>query len=124
MTLDEHFRLNRNLKILRKATNYTQLELADELGICRTSYSQVERGLRLPDVSMLQSLSRLYEVPIDMLLNSDIRDVLGHHFLHSSSEQQQALIKLYEQLSTDAKEQLLLRAEELCQLDMLKRIQF
>lgn len=122
MTIDDHLRLNHNLKILRKVANYTQFELAEKLGICRTAYSQIERGLRLPDISTLQHLSQIYDIPIDMLLNCDISDILAHHFLHEDKEQEQALLELYEHMSIDAKEQLLRRAEELFHLDMLKRI--
>jgi transcriptional regulator with XRE-family HTH domain len=122
MTIDDHLRLSRNLKLLRKVANYTQFELAEKLGICRTAYSQIERGLRLPDISTLQQLSQIYDVPIDMLLNCDVSDILTHHFLREDNEQEQALLELYEQMSIDAKEQLLQRAEELCHLDMLKKV--
>lgn len=122
MTIDDHLRLNRNLKILRKVANYTQTELSEELGICRTAYSHIERGLRLPDISTIQQLSQLYDVPIDMLLNCDVSDILAHHFLRRDKEQEEALLELYGHMSTDAQEQLLQRAEELCHLDMLKRI--
>ncbi len=122
MTFDDHSKLCRNLKILRKSANYTQIQLSQKLGICRTSYSMVERGLRMPDVDLLHGLSQLYHIPIDMLLSCDISDVLAHPFLHKNEEQERELLSLYGQLSMDAKEQLLLRAEELRHLDMIKRI--
>lgn len=122
MTFDEHSKLCRNLKILRKTVNYTQFELSQKLSICRTSYSMVERGVRMPDIDMLQGLSQIYHISIDILLSCDISDVLTHRFLQKNEENEQMLLSLYEQLSIDAKEQLLLRAEELCHLDMVRRI--
>ncbi len=56
------------LKELRKEVNLTQSEVAEELGLGRSTYSNYEQGTRFPDKETLINLSHFYEVSIDYLL--------------------------------------------------------
>ena len=53
---------------LRKQKNLTQQELADMLGISRTSYSNYETGRRKPEIELLIRLSAFYEINIIVML--------------------------------------------------------
>lgn len=58
---------------LRREKGMTQKTLADALQISDRTISKWERGLGCPDVSLLQELSEVLEVNIDMLLTGDLQ---------------------------------------------------
>ena len=60
-----------NLKLLRKRKGVLQSEVADFLGVSRTSYTQYETGKRGLSAEMLSKLSDYYEVSIDTILGRD-----------------------------------------------------
>ena len=57
---------------LRKRAGYTQKDLADRLGVSDKAVSKWERGLGLPDVSLLGKLSILLDTDTDSLLAGDV----------------------------------------------------
>ena len=57
------------LKIIRKQKKYSQLKVAMELSISREALSHYENGKRSPDLQMLRSLSKYFNVSIDFLVN-------------------------------------------------------
>lgn len=59
------------LKALRKAKGITQSELADILGVARTTYANYEQGTREPDNKTLNKLADYFEVSTDYLLGRD-----------------------------------------------------
>ncbi|MCQ4638319.1 helix-turn-helix domain-containing protein [Anaerovorax odorimutans] len=122
MRIDDHLRLSRNLQILRRTVRLSQTELATKIGLCRSSYSQLEQGERLPDLHTLYLLSQFYHVAMDVLVKCDVQSVLSDYFLHQNlSKNERQLLKLYSRLSEVSKGQLLERAEELARLDILRR---
>ncbi len=56
------------LKILRKQKKYSQLKVAMDLNISREALSHYENGKRCPDIQMLLTLSRYFNVSIDYLV--------------------------------------------------------
>lgn len=56
------------LKELRKAHNYTQMDVAAALGIVRQTYSHYETGSRMPDSEILYKLSAFYHIDINELM--------------------------------------------------------
>jgi len=56
------------IRDLREDHDYTQKELADELGINSKTYSNYESGNRPIPVTLLCTLADLYGVSIDYLL--------------------------------------------------------
>lgn len=58
-----------NLTKLRKANNYTQIELGKKLGFTDKAVSKWEQGDTVPDIETLKKLSDLYHVSIDSLLD-------------------------------------------------------
>lgn len=66
---DERMELSQKLKEIRKKQGLTQLELAERLFVSRQAISGWEAGTSRPSTENLQSLSKLYNVPLEMLLD-------------------------------------------------------
>lgn len=60
---------------LRKNRGLSQEALADKLGVSRQAVSKWERAESSPDTDNLISLSRLYDVSIDDMLNGQIDEM-------------------------------------------------
>lgn len=56
------------LKLLRKKHGYTQVSLAEELGVSKGTVAMWETGKRTPDFETLIRLSDLFDVRMDYLL--------------------------------------------------------
>ena len=56
------------LKSLRKEKNLNQSEVAEELGIARTTYANYEQGKRFPGKENLIAIAEYFGVSIDYLL--------------------------------------------------------
>lgn len=93
--------LEKKLKSLRIAGNYTQLQVADRLGVSKTIISAYENDLRHPSYENLIKLSKLYNVSTDWLLgNTRSTDV---NFSELTDEQSQlivGMIKQFEKLNS------------------------
>jgi len=64
------------LLLLRKKAGMTQAELAESLNVSRQAVSKWELGTALPDVENMISLSRLFNVSVDYLVNDEIESEL------------------------------------------------
>lgn len=56
---------------IRKEHGFTQIELADKLGVTSQAVSKWECGTTLPEIDLLLELSHLYHVSINSLLEGD-----------------------------------------------------
>ncbi len=56
------------LKYYRKCSNLTQQQVADALGILRSTYAYYESGKTHPKLSTLQNIARLFNTDIDNLV--------------------------------------------------------
>lgn len=79
-------KLDEKLVQLRKEKGLTQLELAEAVRVSRQAVSKWESGGSLPSTENLRSLSELYEVPIDYLLNDGEKDMKAIDFLPQKTE--------------------------------------
>ena len=66
--------LKEKLVALRKEKGLTQSAVAEKLDVSRQAISRWESGVALPSTDNLKSLSALYGVPVDYLLNSDTEE--------------------------------------------------
>lgn len=64
--------LSQKLKYLRKKKGVSQLELAERLSVSRQAVSGWEAGTSRPSTENLQSLSRLFNIPFETLLNDTL----------------------------------------------------
>ena len=56
------------LAALRKASGYTQQEVADYLGITNKTVSKWESGAGMPEIGILPAVAQLYQVSVDEIL--------------------------------------------------------
>ena len=65
--------IGEKLSLLRKQRGMTQMELAEELDVSRQAVSRWEQGLSNPSTDNLVSIGKLFDVPVDVLANENIR---------------------------------------------------
>ena len=56
------------LKELRLENNYTQVKMAEKLGIRQQSYVRYEKGTGEPSLESLVAIAKIFNVSIDYLL--------------------------------------------------------
>ncbi len=61
-----------NIKYLRNKKSWSQQELAEKLGIARTTLGDYERGRNEPNISMLLQLSSIFGYTVDQLVSTNI----------------------------------------------------
>ena len=94
--------LSTNLVWLRKHYQYTQEEIAQQVGVSRQSVAKWESGESLPDIDSCMALAKIYNVTIDNLINHDEDDAgivippKGKHFFGTVTvgERGQIVIKI------------------------------
>lgn len=59
--------LQNNLVTLRGKHGLTQRQVAEALGVDRSTYTYYELGKRMPNIVVVYQLARFYQVPIDSL---------------------------------------------------------
>ncbi|MFA4889304.1 MAG: helix-turn-helix domain-containing protein, partial [Candidatus Omnitrophota bacterium] len=64
-----YLRLGAKIKGLRTSKGLSQEKLADDLGISRVSFSQIENGERKITVEEISKLSELFNIACDVLLD-------------------------------------------------------
>lgn len=62
---------NAKLQELRKQKGFTQEELAGLLFVSRTAISKWESGRGFPNIESLKALSKVFQIPVDMLISGD-----------------------------------------------------
>lgn len=67
-------RLEENLLIIRKRNNLSQSKLANKIKVSRQTIYNWENGKSVPDILSMAKLSELYNVSIDDLIKSNIKD--------------------------------------------------
>lgn len=66
-------RFKDKLSALRKQHSMTQMELAEKLGISRQAISKWERGVAEPSTENLVSIGKLFNVPVDTLVDENLQ---------------------------------------------------
>jgi len=64
--MGEHF--NENLRAARERKNMTQKEVADSIGVAKSTYSLYESGSREPNVQTIKKIADVLSVSADDLL--------------------------------------------------------
>ena len=67
----DNYKVGRFIAKLRKKKGLTQDELGNMLGISGKSVSKWERGLNMPDISLIYKLSEVFDVDLNQLLNGE-----------------------------------------------------
>ncbi|MBE7169524.1 MAG: helix-turn-helix transcriptional regulator [Williamsia sp.] len=62
-----------NIKTIREAKNLKQIEVATHIGVDKSAYSKIEKGLRSLSVEELQKMAQLFNMTTDQVINHDGR---------------------------------------------------
>lgn len=111
MKLDTQLQFAQNIKSLRLHRSMSQLEMAKQFNLSRTSYAQYEAGSRFPDMATLVEMSEFFGVKMDSLFNADSKAIINDVLLYNSMSQiEHELLRTFASLSDYGKGKLLERA--------------
>ena len=60
-----------NIKDIREGKNLKQIEVATHIGVDKSAYSKIEKGLRALTVDELQKMAQLFNLTTDQVINYD-----------------------------------------------------
>jgi transcriptional regulator with XRE-family HTH domain len=60
-----------NIKSIREQKNLKQIEVANYIGVDKSAYSKIEKGLRSLAVEELQKMAQLFNMTIDQIVSYD-----------------------------------------------------
>ncbi len=63
--------LANNIKIIREKQSLMQKEVAIHIGVDKSTYSKIEKGLRDVTVVELNKMSKLFNLSVDQIINYD-----------------------------------------------------
>lgn len=63
-------KLAASLRLLRKEHEYTQQQVADAVGIDRSTYTTYEAAQNVPNVFILNRIAGLYKISVDDILHN------------------------------------------------------
>ena len=63
--------LAENIKVIRENQNLLQKDVANHIGVDKSTYSKIEKGMREVTVAELQKLTKLFNLNTDAILNYD-----------------------------------------------------
>lgn len=95
-----------NLLKFRKKCGFTQQQLADMLGLNRTTYTKYETGVSEPSIETIKKLSVLLDVDVNSLLlgeefNARMSEEISPVFMMNDDETE--LLSMYRTLSSEDK---------------------
>lgn len=76
-------KFNENLKIARENCNMSQKEVAEKIGVAKSTYSLYESGSREPNVQTIKKIADVLSVSADTLLGLETEyqiDTIAAHF--------------------------------------------
>jgi transcriptional regulator with XRE-family HTH domain len=58
-----------NIKTIREAKSLKQIEVANHIGVDKSTYSKIEKSLRAVTVEELQKMAELFTMTTDQIIN-------------------------------------------------------
>lgn len=121
MGLSTQQHLGQNLKILRASKDVNQNEVAEYIGLTRSSYAQYELGNRTPDAHTLYVIAKFYKISIDLLFEPDLSKFLSEMtYSQIDGDNSQLLIDNFRRLSPFNKGRLVEYSQKLLEWDKIK----
>ena len=65
MTLMKDKKITNNIKVLRAINNWTQAELAQEVGVTRKTINTIENDIYIPSTYLALKLARIFNVSVE-----------------------------------------------------------
>lgn len=78
---------NEMLKYLRNRDNLSQSELANKLGVSKSTISMYEVGKRQPDFETLETIADLFNVDMNFLLGKDDSENKNYYYLNDETRE-------------------------------------
>lgn len=100
----DQIKIGRFIAERRKKANLTQLQLADTLGITDKAVSKWERGIAMPDSSIMLALCAILGITVNDLLNGEVVSMDNYQ-----KQSEEILIEMVKE--KEEKDKMLLRAE-------------
>ena len=94
--------LAENIKVIREKQGLLQKEVALHIGVDKSTYSKIEKGLRDVTVAELQNLSKLFNLSADEILNYDENILLKEVVIEDKTTAEQ--LQLIQQLEEEDKQ--------------------
>lgn len=91
-----------NIKVIREKQGLLQKEVALHIGVDKSTYSKIEKGLRDVTVAELQKLSKLFNLSADDILNYDENILPKEVVIEDKTTAEQ--LKLIQQLEEEDKQ--------------------
>lgn len=95
--------LIRRMSELRKRKDLTQDELADILGVARTTYAMYEQGNREMDYELLIKLADYYKISLDYLFERTDLSIHNESYTPDEIEYLNRSLKLYKEIKSKFK---------------------
>ncbi|MBR5508821.1 MAG: helix-turn-helix transcriptional regulator, partial [Lachnospiraceae bacterium] len=89
----DQIKIGRFIAVRRKRANLTQLQLADRLGITDKAVSKWERGITMPDTSIMLELCDILGISVNELLSGE-----KINMENSSQKNEQLLLDMAKEL--------------------------
>ena len=66
--------IGNNIKQLRRQNNFTQVQVANNLGVSCQAISKWENNICVPDIALIPAIAQLFGVTIDALFSDNAID--------------------------------------------------
>ncbi len=99
--------LTKNIKKFRSINEFTQQEVADRLGIDRTTYSKYESGKATPQFHNVVKLAEVYGVTVGELCGRSFEETIGFADIAGFSTEELRLVFKFRALSERRKQEVL-----------------
>lgn len=73
-------KFNENLKFAREKRGYSQKDMAESIGVAKSTYSLYESGNREPNVQTIKKIADVLNVSADELLGIEEPSTIAAHF--------------------------------------------
>lgn len=114
------YNLKKNLQRIRKANNFRQEDIANAIGVERSTYSSWELGRSMPKPSQLAMMSEMFNCSVDFLIKNDNEHafrlnnklpydtgkVYGDSYVSELNDEERAFLLKFRLLNSKDKEQL------------------
>ena len=97
------------IKKLRKSCSYTQKEVADMLGVDRSTYAYYESGRIKPDIDTIRKLSNIFKVHYTQILENEMHTQFSdskQQFFGLNNEETE-LLTIFRMLSDESKKEIM-----------------
>ncbi len=120
----EQLSFHEKIKLYREKKGIQQHEMANMVGVAKSTYSLYESGKREPDVLKIKKISAILNISADELLEIPVFDDVeptADNALPTLPTDEQELLDNYRQLNEDGQERLLETSEELTEMAKYKK---